>query len=548
MNTFETRSPFSLVAVLLAVLWTSNEMRAATTTTIVREQPVALISMDEAPARIRMARDDLVSFLQQTLGVSVRRYGVGTDLRKLDETRCIVFGTPHENSALKKLQANGFDVATDSLGEEGCRLQARVIESEKVTRSSGSKLVLMLAGDTLVGASHAVYSLLEKELGIGFFIDGTRVPRLEFVELGGLDRTERPTVPIRSLFYHYVWKHPHANNWRLWGFDGWKTAIDWMRRKRFNLLPMYCDTGGYLWGDLIFKTFPEIPRDDSTLAEFVVDPAWRSELSHKIFAYARESGIQIAYNLFYSQLPEFFATYHPELKYHELNMKNVGINADQPECREIMKKWWSAIIGEFGIDDSHVYLICPYRHEKVMGEGFAGKNSMTIDAFEILKEIDPEAEMFVESWCWKYRDEKVKTRESLDANPAINFREFKSGVPREIGVAEWDVRRMHPMPDSFAGRPHIQLTHTNMENWWPPNTHRNPPDWLVDYFGDAIDHGAKGVMFFQIQADAHEIIADLSSLIGWQYRPKGLAQSSSSREHFHVRDRRFHSSNTSGHD
>ena len=434
----------------------------------------------------------------------MRVYPATTKLAAVDEPVCIVFGTREENLAIARLMRRQFLPSPGGLGagRKPCQGRGHRIET-----------------GACLGRQDVDGRVLR-----GLFVSGKRTgdrllpgrdahSRPQQVDLAGLDRTEKPAVPIRGLFFHHTWKSPHANSWRLWDFEGWKEAIDWMRRKRFNVVPMMCDTGGYMWGDVIFKTF-DIPRNDKTLAQFVVDPSWRRELNKKVFAYARGSGVRIAYNLFYSQVPEFFADYYPQLKYHPLNMRNVGINADQPKCRQIMRRYWKAILDTYGLDDSHIYLVCPYRHEHVMGEGFAGKNSMTNAAWEILQELDPEATMYVESWCWKYRDEKVKTPHTLDTNPGINWREFNEGVPREVGVVEWDVPRSHPMPKEFDGRPYIQLTHTNMEGWWPPNTHGNHPQWLIDFFGNAIDHGAHGVLFFHIQANTNEILADLSSQIG----------------------------------
>ena len=166
--------------------------------------------------------------------------------------------------------------------------------------------------------------------------------------LGNLERSETPAVPIRGIFYHPTWKHPHATSWRLWSWEGSRKYIDWMRRKRFNVLPAFHDEGGYFWGDVIFKTFPRLKMNDKSLAQFVVDPSWRTQLNKKMFRYARDSGIQIAYNLFYSQVPEFFADAYPELKYHPLNMRNVGISAIQPQCKEIMKKYWGALLDTYG--------------------------------------------------------------------------------------------------------------------------------------------------------------------------------------------------------
>lgn len=498
--------------VAVAVYLQADAGLAASAGTLARGQRIAVIYDEGLPLRGELARDDLVEFLQRTLGVSVRLCPAVASVSDVDESVCVLFGTRTENRAIAQLGDKGFDLADEDLGPEGCRL---------VAGNVGSKLVLVLAGKTLAGACHAVYSFLENELGVGFFIDGNRVPQLESVVLTDLDRTETPAVSLRGLFYHHTWQHPHSNSWRLWGIEGWKKSIDWMRRKRFNFMPMIHDSGGYLWGDVIFKAFPKIPQNQETLAHFVVDPAWRRELNHKIFAYARGSGIDIAYNLFYSQVPEFFADYYPELNYHELNMKNVGINADQPECRRVMRQYWKAILDTYGRDDSHIYLVCSYRHERLLREGFRNKNSMTNDALKVLKELDPKATMYIETWCWKYRDEEVKSRKTLDENAILEWHDFDLGVPKEVGVVEWDVRRMHPdgFPRGFGKRPFIQLTHSNMEGWWPPNSHRNHPQWLVDYFGESIDTGANGVLFFHIQANTNEIVADLAARIGWEGRP-----------------------------
>ncbi len=177
----------------------------------------------------------MVEFLQKSLGTIVCTYPATTELAQLNEPVCIVFGTQEENPAVADLSRRRFLAPTDGLGPEGCHVKAGRVDS---------KLVVALTGKTLTGASYAVYSFLENELGVGFFLDGTRIPRQEWVDLAGLDRTEKPAVPIRGLFFHHTWKSPHANSWRLWDFDGWKEAIDWMRRKRFNLLPMMHDSGG----------------------------------------------------------------------------------------------------------------------------------------------------------------------------------------------------------------------------------------------------------------------------------------------------------------
>jgi hypothetical protein len=470
---------------------------------------VAIVVDKETSRQLHLALIDLESYLQRSVRAIVRRYAGPVEAARVPESVVIVVGERGSDAGILSRTA-GIDLTGPPLGPEGCRVKSG---------ASGGKLFLFLVGDTLVGASHAVYSFLEKEVGIGFFIDGDQVPQLDGVRLNGIDRIETPAVSIRGLFFHYIWKHPHANCWRLWSWEGWRNSIDWMRRKRFNTLPLFHDEGGYLWGDVIFKAFPEIPQNDETLSQFVVDPAWRTELNKRIIAYARESGIRIAYNLFYSQVPEFFADFHPELKYHDLNMRNVGISAIQPECKQIMKRYWKAILDTYGIDDSHLYFVCSYRHERNLPPYYEDHNEPTLQALEVLKELDPQAQMFIESWCWKYKHEKTEERtiELLTANVGKNWKAFDRGIPKEVGVVEWDLHRNHGdgLPEVFEGRRYLQLVHTNMEGWWPPSTTRNPPQWLVDYFAKALQNRAEGFLFFHIQAGNTEINADLAAALSW---------------------------------
>ena len=485
--------------------------------TLERGERVVIVLPESLSSREEMAVEDLASFLQRSLRSVVQRHTGNVSLADLPTGTLVVVGTP---SGQQLLRQEVPDLHTDSLGEEGCLVRVG---------SAQNRPLIVLTGLTPAGVSHAVYSFLENELGIGFFIDGNRVPEPERVVLEAGERREVPAVPIRGIFYHPTWQHPHANSWRLWSWERWRDALDWMRRKRFNTLPLMHDSGGYLWGDVLFREFPELKMNDRTLRHFVVDPAWRRKLNQKVFDHARKSGLSIAYNLFYTQVPEFFAESHPELKTYPLNMKNVGISASQPQNREIMKRYWGAILDTYGMDDSHLYFVCSYQHERSLPPEVPDRNQTTIEAYELLRELDPEARVYIETWCWKYRHEckepyapcPERNNTTLTENPKQEWEIFNRGVPKEIGVAEWDLKATPGrIPDpTFAGRPYVQLTHTTMEGWWPPATGRRSPRWMIDYFGDSIDNGAEGVLYFHIQANTNMILADLAARIGWEGRP-----------------------------
>ena len=457
-----------------------------------------------------MAVDDLAQYLQSSLQATVKTYPASTRISELKENACIVVGSAEDAAFSALVRQAGAEVSTNDLGNEGGLIKSATI---------GAKPVIFLVGRTRTGTCHAVYSFLEQELGVGFFIDGDHVPTLDKLTLSGIDRQEIPRVGIRGLFYHPTWPHPHANCCRLWSFDKWKQYIDWMRHRRINVLPLFHDDGGYSWGDVIFQAFPKLERNDKTLAHFVTDPTWRTEINHKIIDYARKSGVQVAYNLFYSQVPQFFADYYPELEYHPLRMRNVGIKYTQPECKQIMKKYWQTILDTYGVDDSHLYIICSYKHELPLPDYVDSRNEPTKHTIEILQEIDPQAKIFVETWCWKYLHESAQPKprfQWLNENAPIEWKRFDAEIPKDIGVADWDTKKdRERIPDPrFGERPYIQLTHTTMEGWWPPDTSLRHPQWVVDYFDTAIRDGADGIVSFHINANTNPLLADLTAEIG----------------------------------
>jgi len=483
-----------------------------------RGDRIALITGPELNSAAKMAVDDLVGLLQRTLESIVVRRIDDPSQGDVDEPICIMMGTPEDCPPLRRLACEtGLDLSAKTLGDEGCVSACRIAEG---------KTVIVLTGATAQGACHAVYSFLENVLDVGFFIDGDRVPDLDVVDLSDLNRVETPAVPRRALFHHSAWKFPHATSWRLWGWENWKDTIDWMRRKRFSQVPFFHDEGTYLWGDAIFQAFPELKKNDETLKDFVVDPVWRTELNKRLFSYVRESGMSTVYNLFFSQVPTCFKTAYPDLTYHDMAMYNAGICATQPECKDFMLRFWSKIIELYGIDDCHEYHVCPYQHERNLCEHYDDRIEQSKMTMDVLKEIDPRAKFFFETWCWKYRHEEhmeKRTWDVVEANAGKAWPLFNEAMPPEVGVSEWDMKKNHGhcLPDpTFAGRPWVQLLHTNMEGWNPPSVGGHcHPEFMVDYFDKAIDDGALGVWYFHIAANENDIIADLASKIGWEKKP-----------------------------
>jgi hypothetical protein len=263
---------------------------------------------------------------------------------------------------------------------------------------------------------------------------------------------------------------------------------------------------------VIFQEFPELPKNAETLEKCVVDPAYRTQLNQRIFRYARESGISVVYNLFYSEVPDFFQKAHPELIYHQLQMDNVGICASQPACRRIMRRFWGRIIETYGVDESHLYLICPYVHEGERCPYFPTSAPVAVQAYEVLKEIDPQARVFVETWCWgRYWLKRDKPRE---------WRDFLRLTPEEMGVADLD-KKYTDNPEReelfhwYRPRPWLAWRILTLETDYPPSFMESSPQELVSDLRAAADHGASGIIAFNIIANSNMLLGDLSAELGW---------------------------------
>jgi len=464
----------------------------------------ALVIGCEASPLERLGADELKAYGERITDIPIRLVKDDEAISDRKEDRIFVLGTAESNRLIAEFEQKGVvDLSESVLGEQGFRI--------KTIEEDGRKW-LLLCGRKPIGAMYAVYHYLETYCGVGFFVDGERIPQQEALPFGEIDDQVKPHFEHRGYLVHPNWTRPYVHCCRLWSFADWKRLIDWMRRKRLNRLMCFHDEGTYMWGDAIFRAFPEIPKNSETLEKFVVDPEYRTELNQRIFQYARENGISVVYNFIYSELPDFFQRAHPEWTYHQLQMEDVGICASQPECKKVMRRFWGKIIETYGVDDSHLYVVCAYQHEVERCPHFPTSAPVARQAYEVLKEIDPKAQMFVETWCWG--------RYWLERDTSGEWRDFQALMPEDVGVLDWD-SEFSATPDGekefgwYRPRPWMQLKHLSMETSYPPLYSHIKPQDLYRSFRQAADHGARGIWAFDIVARSHPMLSDLSAEMGW---------------------------------
>ena len=113
------------------------------------------------------------------------------------------------------------------------------------------------AGAVAVGGNgrsvlYAVYDLLEKRGGCRWFWDGDIVPKIDELDLSGLDVDSKSRFKYRACRY---FSHRGLSRFRSfqWGPEEWKREIDYLAKIKVNVFMMRMG-----WTDLFQKAFPDV--------------------------------------------------------------------------------------------------------------------------------------------------------------------------------------------------------------------------------------------------------------------------------------------------
>ncbi|MDE2726671.1 MAG: hypothetical protein OXI19_01525, partial [Gemmatimonadota bacterium] len=168
----------------------------------------------------------------------------------------------------------GVDLSESALGYDGY-----------VIRCAGNSLVL--AGRRPYSALYAVYRLFEEHLGCGFFEEGDQIPQRETVSIGNLAVYSRPRFKWRMYFANM---QDAYSGMRWWTWDEFRPWVDYLVKKRFNILESgniadCCGIGALAANRL------GVP------VQLTAWQAARIALLRRVFDYAREAGIRIRYRM-----------------------------------------------------------------------------------------------------------------------------------------------------------------------------------------------------------------------------------------------------------
>ncbi|MBU4199004.1 MAG: alpha-N-acetylglucosaminidase C-terminal domain-containing protein [Verrucomicrobia bacterium] len=168
----------------------------------------------------------------------------------------------------------GLDLSAAALGFDGY-----------LVKTVGNDIIL--AGVQPYSCLYAVYHLLERHLGCGFFEDGDQVPKRATIEIGETNDVCKPRFDWRIYF---ICTQDAYSSVRWWDWEQFKPFVEWMAKKRFNM-----------WNTQRLAEFCGITALAATRLGVPIElTPWqqkRVEVLRKVFEYARMMGIRNIYHL-----------------------------------------------------------------------------------------------------------------------------------------------------------------------------------------------------------------------------------------------------------
>lgn len=225
-------------------------------------QPNAQIVLSAAPTPVeRQAAEELQRFVRQMSGATLP---IGAGRATAQSHIYIGAAAPPD----------GLNLSPEALGFDGY-----------LVKTQGTDLIL--TGIKPYSCLYAVYHLLERHLGCGFFEDGDQVPRRQTIEIGLINDVEKPRFEWR-IYFNCTQDAYSSIRW--WDWEQFKPFIEWMAKKRFNM-----------WDTQRLGEFCGITALAATRLGTPIElTPWQQKriaVLRKVFEYARLMGMRNIYHL-----------------------------------------------------------------------------------------------------------------------------------------------------------------------------------------------------------------------------------------------------------
>ena len=333
---------------------------------------------------------------------------------------------------------------------------------------------------------YAVYDLFSRRAGCRYFWDGDILPRVEKLDLEGLDVREEARFLYRGCRYfgHRSLTRFQAEHW---GFEDWKRELDWLVKNRQNVF--FARVG---MDDLFPRTFPDAcsyPDASKPLPgqgegydnrSLFWSLEYRGELRRRVLAYARSLGIAFPEDFgtmthWYTRTPQdFLDNMKPDFLPQATSVyaEPSGLIWDIRQ-----KKWldayWSlteTAIREYGSPSIlHTQGFSERRCFEDRAKNLQMKRDMNALMFELAAKHYPKSPVFLNSWDFWHNWTMEETREyikTLDKDQIILLDFCLNAPNRGEGDSQfrnWDVIGKFPyMVGPFRCEP-ITMIHEDYD-------------------------------------------------------------------------------------
>ena len=119
--------------------------------------------------------------------------------------------------------------------------------------------ILILAGGRPRSNCYAVYDYFERFCGCRYFWDGDHIPERESLPMNGIDFCKRFRNRYRGIRY-FAHRSLHRFQAEHWSWNDWKTELDYLMKKRFNLFLIFIYISPFHIRDLPRRSPPGMRR------------------------------------------------------------------------------------------------------------------------------------------------------------------------------------------------------------------------------------------------------------------------------------------------
>ena len=382
--------------------------------TLVKEgRPHAAIILGEKASRAeQIAADELARYVKAITGAQLP-----INPKRLERGESVILiGQPSTSALVEKLNDSGaITVTADKPGLDGFIIKS--LPESKLGAGWGTRDCLVLASAQPRGCLYAVYHLLEKCGKVGFFnYGGEQIPLSPDLGFGPLDLSERPQFPDREYYQNCAFSYSS----QFWGLPEWKAEIDWMAKKKYNMLHL-----NLAWERAMKNTLESFGVERPPLTPWNL---YEEQLLKDVFAYARERGIRIVGPAFSGYVPADFRRKYPNIHYVTVDWLGVDVNQcifpDDPMFVKIGTKFIQEYMKIMGTD--HLYNMDPFPEADpgtTPEEKTRVKREYAKAIVQYINAADPEGIWVCSGWAFTYRDfwSKAQVKAFLDECPFDKF-------------------------------------------------------------------------------------------------------------------------------